>query len=438
MIKTLADLLQVVIEKEKSILETIKISHGPTIGDMYEGLTSNILATAIPPDLDIEIGTGFISDGHENLSHEVDCIIATGKGIPIPYTNKSTYHIKDVVAAFEVKKTINPSEFEDSFEKMRSIRSLLSSWIEADRPQFVSNHPMVERAYKGIRFKVPPTKLDKHDIESAIFSILQMERLCPARIIIGYDGWAKEASLRNNLYSYLEGKSIGYGVGNFPDLIISGQNTLVKINGFPYMLSEPSDEWPFICSTHCNPVLPMLEIIWTKLSLNHKIGNYWGDDIELEALTPCLWGTLLKKDDKFGWAYRFSDLKESTLSSSPAYTDWAPIEISLEQHVAFSILAQFNEISLSDEKFLSYLKDSKIDIENFIDKMLSTGMVTIKDNKIVYISTECTTCIVDGKFYVADNYDGKLLSWSKHRVTKANPGKPFRILRIKTSDSPDA
>jgi len=438
LIKTLADILQGIVKKEKAILDEINIPHGPTIGDMYEGLTSALLATALPDDLNIEIGTGFITDGHNNLSHEVDCIIATAPGTPIPYTEKSTYHIKDVLAVFEVKKTINPSEFEDSFEKMRSVKHLLSSWIDNDRPKFISNHPMVERAYKGIRFKIPPIELNKDDLESHIFSILQIERLCPARIIIGYDGWVKESTLRNNLYSYLEGKSTGYGVASFPDLIISGENTLVKVNGFPYMLSEPSDEWPFICSTHCNPILPMLEILWTKLSLNHKVGNFWGDDINMESMTPCLWGTLINKDGKFGWSYRFSNLKESNLSATPAYTSWEPTEISLEQHVAFGILAHSEEISLEDENFINFIQESKLDFDAFIDDMVGTGMVTITNNKLVFISTECTTCISDGKFYVADNYDGRLTAWTKHKFHQANPGEPFKILRIKCADTPDA
>ena len=48
MIHTVADLLFSVAQRERDALDRLDIKHGPTIGDMYEGLTKNLLDKSLP------------------------------------------------------------------------------------------------------------------------------------------------------------------------------------------------------------------------------------------------------------------------------------------------------------------------------------------------------------------------------------------------------
>jgi hypothetical protein len=62
MITNVASLLDGVLDREKSVLDAVNIKHGPTIGDMYEGLTRETLDMAIPGDADLRVTHGFVRD----------------------------------------------------------------------------------------------------------------------------------------------------------------------------------------------------------------------------------------------------------------------------------------------------------------------------------------------------------------------------------------
>lgn len=68
MITTVADLLNSLMIKEKELLKKYSIiKHGPTIGDMYEGLTVSLLNKAIFEGLDIRIVSGKYGTNWVNL-----------------------------------------------------------------------------------------------------------------------------------------------------------------------------------------------------------------------------------------------------------------------------------------------------------------------------------------------------------------------------------
>jgi hypothetical protein len=43
MIRTVADLLSQIVQDQLAILDASEIKHAPTIGDMYEGLSADVL-----------------------------------------------------------------------------------------------------------------------------------------------------------------------------------------------------------------------------------------------------------------------------------------------------------------------------------------------------------------------------------------------------------
>ena len=106
MIKDVSNLLKGFIDHERKKLDEYSLDHGPTIGKMYEGLTSDVLSRAIPESLGLNIESGIIHDGAGKMTGEIDCMLVKGEGERIPFTNCYKWHIKDVIAVFEVKKRL--------------------------------------------------------------------------------------------------------------------------------------------------------------------------------------------------------------------------------------------------------------------------------------------------------------------------------------------
>ena len=124
MIKTIADLLRELMVKEAAELDEEPVNHGPTIGAMYEGLARDILDRAIPAELDVRVVDGFIEGVDGILSPQIDAMIVTGEGRQIPYTSNFVWPIADVIAVFEVKKTLYADDLADAFGKLRTIKHM--------------------------------------------------------------------------------------------------------------------------------------------------------------------------------------------------------------------------------------------------------------------------------------------------------------------------
>src|SRR4051794_6396024 len=135
MIRSVADLLLGLLRDELPKLHSSPIVHAPTIGDMYEGLSSNLLTRALPTDL--SVSTGFVTDGRGHLTGQLDCIIARGMGQQVPYTDSVIHHLRDVIAVVEVKKTLHKAEMGDAWEQLLAVQEI----ERQDRAARTEEHP---------------------------------------------------------------------------------------------------------------------------------------------------------------------------------------------------------------------------------------------------------------------------------------------------------
>ena len=119
-----------------------------------------------------------------------------------------------------------------------------------------------------------------------IYHILLMEHISPIRIILGYHGFKTEYNFRKSMIEFLSDNisTRGFGVGSFPQLIISDNFSLLNTNGRPYTIPMQDDYWDFCVSTSTNPMRLILEFIWTKLESNFSLGGLWGEDLKLEQM----------------------------------------------------------------------------------------------------------------------------------------------------------
>lgn len=423
MIKTVAELLKAFSDAERAKLDAEELTHGPTIGSMYEGLTKEIVDRAIPADLGLRVLPGFAYfDGQ--LSGELDCMLVRGEGEQIPYTEKYKWHIKDVIAVFEVKKTLTAEDLADSYNHLRDVSTLYSKYIESDDAKGVDfNIRWPRKAFSQITGLVAPehSKVEElpFDLEM-IYHTLISEFFGPIRIVVGHHGWKKEKTLRDHIAKMLENRltnPAGMGVGSFPQLIIGGEFSLVKANGFPYTPSMTKGMWPFLLSTSHNPLRVLLELVFSKIDALYSTSLTEDDSVEHEAMSSCLRARAVDYGERKGWEYMYDEISEKSLKKRGASHVWAPAELTSAQFSIIHRLCKGDLVIIDEPDFIEFVSTEPGGIDGFVNSLLATQLVAIKENHLVLTTIECITLITpQGKFVAGENNAGQMSYWLQHET----------------------
>lgn len=341
MIHDIANLLRSFAEQEVVALENAGIKHAPTIGEMYEGLTADILSRTLPPGLDLQVVSGFAEDHEGTLSNQIDCMLVRGEGTPIPHTSKFKWHIKDVLAVIEVKKDLFSKGLNEAFHQLREVLDTHSRWIQSVKGGGPVNIEPSLRAFSEITGIVAPPhqKLSElpREIEYIYHTVLG-DQFSPIRIALGYGGFSSEYGLRKGFLKFIENKISlqGYGPQAYPQLIIAGGASLAKFTGHPYRCPMHNDKMLLLASSRANPLLLMLELIWTRLSYIQPMPELFGEDLRMEGFAPLLWMKLMENPSQpgqLGWQFTSENIKKKTLESTPTFSDWEPNVLTKEQFV---------------------------------------------------------------------------------------------------------
>jgi hypothetical protein len=114
-IKDVAALLTGFREREVEAMQRSGITHAPTFGAQYEGVSGSVLKMMIPPELALQVVSGFVEGINGMLSGQIDGMLVRGSGPPIPsIEGQYKWPIKDVLAVLEVKKTLFGSDLADA------------------------------------------------------------------------------------------------------------------------------------------------------------------------------------------------------------------------------------------------------------------------------------------------------------------------------------
>lgn len=418
MIKNVADMLKGFMKEETAKLNAYELKHGPTIGDMYEGLSADLLNRAIPPQLNLQIVDGFITDGDEFLSGQMDCMLVRGEGEQIPYTKSFKWHVKDVLVVFEVKKNLYSKDLINSFYKLRQVSESYSKYLfegEHKENKAIDLSPSYKTFSQltGIRAPNYHNRETLSKENELIYTTIFMEQLMPVKIVLGYDGFSSEFALREGLIKFLEeeGTGAGYGVPAFPQLIICGEHSLVKANGRPYLSPLRDGYWDFMSSSKANPVLLMLEFIWTKISLEFGVGMPWGDDLEMEGLNELLRAKAIIKEDQGGWMFKYVKLSKDTLESRTSSIEWEPVEVTSSVYAIFLQLTQ-SDVYTKEPDFIEFAEKEAGSVSEFIDQITSTNFAAY-DGKSLSLNSENIIAAVlpDGRFVLAENNSGRFDAW---------------------------
>ena len=190
MITSFAEFLEQLQDREAKVLAGEAVKHAPTFGDMYEGLTRELIERAIPKELNLQLVDGFVLGVDGKHSHQTDAMLVKGaRGRKIPKTEKWEWPIEDVLAVFEVKKNLYAKDLADGIEKMRTISIQQKAFLGSEiRP--VQMGPS-NRAFARLLSRFPEHG-ELEDLGSTSGEILRTiahEQLAPVRVLFGYNGY---------------------------------------------------------------------------------------------------------------------------------------------------------------------------------------------------------------------------------------------------------
>lgn len=420
MIKSIAEFLE---ELKKNGIELIKtaeyVNHPGLIGDMYEGLTSNLLNSAIFDGLNLTIASGKVKNNSGEVSSQIDCMLVIGDGEDIPFTNKKIYHYSDVIAVLEVKKNLNKNEILDSFSKMKSIANV-SSNADYDGESYMMQ--ILESAWNNLTNTQLPKRENVEKLPEYlqyVYHTLFMEAFLPLRIVFGYFGYKTEYALRNGFINMLsekanKGGEKGFGIGSFPSLIINGNSSLIKANGMPNAVPFHEEDffWSIYLSSNKTPLLQLLESIWTRLSYKFGIPskNLFDDDLEIEFLHRFIDCKFDRIGNKVGWSYNYIELTQEQLEMESPNIKWEPVELSKKEYLIVNKLFQKGELEINEELEL-FVKKQNINLEEML-KHLHKARLIFYDKKRIWFSTkECVLGCKNGKMYAGEDVHGLMTKW---------------------------
>jgi hypothetical protein len=225
----------------------------------------------IPAELELQVVNGFVEGIDGTLSGQIDCMLVRGAGTAIPYSDSYKWPVRDVLAVFEVKKRLFSTELNEAHSQLNTV--LDQFWEYAER---ISSEDRIDvtaslYVYGQIVGEPAPTRDEIEQLsfdKAMIYRTLIAEQITPLRIIFGYYGYQNEYQLRVGFLRFLREhlNTLGYAGSALPDLIVCGQNSLVKLSGHPYYEVLHSQGWPCYASSAENPLLLLLNLLLTKIS----------------------------------------------------------------------------------------------------------------------------------------------------------------------------
>ncbi|MFV8871264.1 DUF6602 domain-containing protein [Serratia fonticola] len=422
MLKRSSELMQAFIDYEIKVLADMPMPHMPTLGDGYEAITRDALMEdfALPPALNLQVVSGFVSIGGSMLKNQVDCMLVSGEGRKYGRTNVFIYDVEQVLCVFEVKKTLTKAALSDAVEHLAVIRKAYSEYFE-DKLEKESYIPDIENA--RINFAQltgrdgPKHYYEINDLpieDRMLFYTLVQESLAPVSIIHGYNGYGTEAGLRTAFIDILEEKfSSGdrsYGVPSIPALITSNEYCLIKTSGVPFVVLNVNSEWVTLVSTRFNSAEVILEIVWSKIANYFKCAMPWDDGIYMNNISPMLIAKVGADSEKAGWIYKPVEFTEKQLIRDDNLI-WEPERISAVHLSMINLIAAYGELSLSESN-ISYFKDNhSVDLYQEMLSLSKTRLFMIAKDAIKPInSMTIVLSLEDGTGYIASERD-RLDKW---------------------------
>ena len=415
-IDSLSELLGAFVESQNKVLDAMDIKHPTTIGSMYEGLSRDVLQSAIFKGIDLRVITNSFINGCDT---EFDVMIVEGDGEEIPYTNRFKYSANQVLVVVQVKKTLYGNDLKDSFANLQFI---VNQYEDVKPEQWMNK--LFDDSLRGICGKTPEAYV-KNELslyEDTVSQSLRSESRLPLRIVWGYNGFASEHALRESFVKFLSenmstaDKQIkGFGPNNFPNLIICDDYTIMKMDGMPFVAPLDNDGWwTFLATTHYNKMRFLLESLWTRLSYKYSLSqDIFGEDLQKEPATVFLRLRYKRENGAEGWEFDYWPATGKQLNDNYEVEEWMPVEIDKAQLFVLREMGKRGAINWADDHELHdfVIKEGYASIEDFVKIFCDTRLVCCEGKYLKYLTDECVCVCCGCKWYAADNKDYRLRNW---------------------------
>lgn len=430
MIRTAAALLAAIKAKETEAIDRSGIKHAPTIGEQYEKLTASLLDYMIPEELELEVVNGFVEGIDGTLSGQIDCMLVRGAGRAIPYSDGSIWHVRNVLAVFEVKKRLFSTELSDAHAQLNTVLNQFWDYAEQLSKEDQIDVTAALHVYGQIVGEPAPSReaLEHLPFEKdMIYRTLIAEQMTPLRIIFGYYGYQDEYQLRTGFVKFLRHhlNTLGYAGSSFPDLIVCGDNSLIKLNGHPYYELVRPLGWPWYASSSENPLLLLLNLLLTKISYLYRAPDWFGRDLSLERFTILLFGKAAQENGVNGWFYEPVNLSKRDLESGPPIPeeDWRPMSVTSFQFTILTMMG--DEDGLSREVIETIAADDpSVDGEAQIKELVDHRLVGWQGDKLVFLTQRCATAFTGrGEVVAGDVEDWRLVEWIRQEGERRQEAK---------------
>ena len=428
MIRTVSDMLAQILNRELPILDSSDVVHAPTIGDMYEGLSGLVLSQAIPQGLGLRVVRGFVEGVHGDVSGQIDRMLVVGSGRAVPRTESYVWPAKDVIAVLEVKKTLTRSALGEAMDQLRTVREVERSFRRTEAGALTPRDEQpAYQAYAEMTGRTLPKTPDPASLslfDQCLLPTLIEEATSIIRIVVGWHGFKREATLRKAVADYVTDQ-VGQpdsGPASLPQLIISGDFCVLKANGQPFSPSTDGDVWPFYGSVAVNPLLMLLEVIWTRLDRRFGLGNVWGADLTTEVLRGLLLGHAAEVDGQRGWEIGILAPSTKQLKASSVEEDWEPARLSLEGFVVLNRLCAGSSVVLSDPDLTAWLGEHGVPVEDLVNELLSTRLVARAPEGNLELITKVCQCAIlpNGEYVAGDDTSGRMSRWLNRELRSAS------------------
>lgn len=374
MINSIAELLRELQEAEAHKLAAVDITHTVTIGDMYEGLTSHLLEQSIPESFDVRVVTGFVRGHNGKLSPQIDIMVVCGDGEEIPYAKAYCWPVERVLAVFEVKKNLYGSALADGMKKMAAVFQLDA---DARRATGGTSATLVS-AVKSFarttgRYPKGDAAVDSYPMHlRLLFDVFKHEQLAPVRVIFGYNGYASSSSLSHGFIEQAQEAKI-MEPERLPTLVICGQNSVVKLNGQPYVASlDDEGFWPMMAANSENPIRLLMEQLWTKMVTTFQHAVPMDDTLQMETLSPLLSCKMALDESTDTRQITYRDDRDVPQHDASESTErrWEPVENEVDETVLMQAAATRGELDLMDESLLRYAQSEGFDLRTVCEELV--------------------------------------------------------------------
>jgi len=422
MIRTVEDFLTSLARAGESQIAKASVSHRPTIGDMYEGLTKQLLEKAVFDGLNLNVITGsFIQNQNGQRSFEMDVMLIEGEGEKLPFTDKYVVREGQVIAVFQVKKTLNRKLLEEAYFNLKNVYDTCNLIESPLHGRKILPDAYVSIFRTGVHKSKPIETYFQSTTEEQIWHCIKAEAYLPLRIVFGYQGYRTEAGLRDSFLDFLSDNKMVHGFSplHFPSLIISGQKSLVKSNGMPYVGPFKNGKWHFFSSSSGKSILHLLELVWSRLSYRFDLDpGIFGEDLEVEGFNKFLSCNLVNVNGQRGWNFDYDEVSKKYFVETTPPVDWAPVSLSIEQHHVIAYLCKYGFLRLTRIRWWLSKIEKEVNLDEFIAGLLGTGLVYVDSYKELRLTTDKCQCVVlpgEG-FFAADNKTGRLTRWVERKM----------------------